>query len=190
MTDEPANAGLTVVYSECLFPWWILFLWGILTLILGALFLNTPAVTAEVLITFMGAFWLVGGLFSIASLAVDRTHMGWKVFLAAINIIAGALILVFPVFTTVFILLVTAIYIGFVACIIGFSHLFLAFRRKDAGNGVIGIISLVFGILLLANPALTAGMLPFIAGAFCIVSGISAIIASIVAKKSQCAVKA
>jgi uncharacterized membrane protein HdeD (DUF308 family) len=143
-----------------------------------------------ILITFMGAFWLVGGLFSLGSLFIDKTNMGWKIFLAAINIIAGALIMIYPLYSTIFILSFFIIFIGFFACFIGGSHLFMAFKNKDAGNGVLGIISLIFGVIILTFPLFTAAMLPFIAGGFCIVSGISAIIASFMAKNAQGTVKA
>ena len=79
-----------------IFPWWLLLVWGILTLLIGCMFLITPGMTMVLLITFMGAYWLVGGLFAIGSLAVDRSHMGWKIFLAVINILAGIVILLHP----------------------------------------------------------------------------------------------
>ncbi len=190
MADDMADTEATFLCSAGLFPWWLILLWGILTLFIGVMFLTTPVITTEILIAFMGAFWLVGGLFSLGSLIVDKTNMGWKIFLAIINIIAGALILVYPFFSTVFILSFFVIFIGFFACFIGCAHLFTAFKNKDAGNGVLGIISLIFGVLILAFPLLTAALLPYIAGGFCIVSGLSGIIASFMAKKMQDAIKA
>ncbi len=184
MTEESSATGTALTMGTFLFPWWVLLLWGILTLLLGFMFLSTPGMTTELLITFMGAFWLVGGLFSIASVFVDRTNMGWKIFLAVINIIAGFLILAYPFYSTVFILAFFIIFIGFYACFIGCSYFFQAFRTKDWGNGVLGIISLIFGILILTYPLISAGLLPFIAGIFCIVTGISAIAASVVAAKA------
>jgi uncharacterized membrane protein HdeD (DUF308 family) len=190
MTDDVSDPEMTFLCSAGLFPWWLILLWGILTLIIGMMFLTTPAITTVILITFMGAFWLVGGLFSIGSLFVDKTNMGWKIFLAVINIIAGAVIMIYPLFSTVFILSFFVIFIGFFACFIGCAHLFTAFKNKDAGNGVLGIISLIFGILLLVYPLVTAALLPFIAGGFCIVAGISGIITSFMAKKAQAVVTA
>lgn len=184
MTETPADTALKLPW-EGLFPWWVLLLWGILMLILGIMFLSTPGITTELLITFMGAFWLVGGLFSIASLFVDRTNMGWKLFLAIINIIAGILILLYPLYSTVFILGFFILFVGFFACFIGGSNLFQAFRTRDWGIGVLGIISLLFGILLLARPLLSASLLPFIAGLFSLLSGFSAISMSFLAKKAQ-----
>lgn len=183
MTEETPDVRL--VMGEGLFPWWVLLLWGILAIVLGYMFLSSPGITTELLITFMGAFWLIGGLFSIASLFLDRTNMGWKLFLAVIDIIAGILILMYPLYSTVFILGFFIIFVGFYACFIGGSYLFQAFRTKDAGSGVLGVISIVFGLLLLAHPLLSAGLLPLLAGVFCFLGGISAIISSFMIKKVQ-----
>jgi uncharacterized membrane protein HdeD (DUF308 family) len=185
MAEEPTTKETGIVCSAGIFPWWLILLWGILTLLIGVMFLTTPEITTVVLITFMGAFWLIGGLFSFGSLFVDKTNMGLKIFLAVINIIAGALIMIYPVFSTIFVLSFFAIFIGFFACFIGCAHLYAAYKNRDAGNGVLGIISLIFGILLLAFPLVTAALIPFIVGAFCIISGISGIIASFMAKRAQ-----
>ena len=185
MTDDVTVTETTIWCGPGLFPWWLLLLWGLLTLAIGVLFITTPLLTTELLITFMGAFWLVGGIFSIGSLVVDRTNMAVKILLAIINIIAGALIMIYPFFSTVFILSFFVIFIGFFACFIGVVHLYQAVKGKDAGNGILGLISLVFGILLLFNPLLTAALLPFVAGGFCIVAGLSAIVSSFMAKKAQ-----
>jgi uncharacterized membrane protein HdeD (DUF308 family) len=189
MAEQTAKSDVCVLSGEGLFPWWLIPVWGILTLIVGVMFLRTPELTTVVLVTLMGAFWLVGGLFSICSLAVDRTSMGWKIFLAIINIIAGILVLLYPLFSTVFILAFFVIFIGFFACFIGCAHLFAAFRNRDAGNGVLGIISLVFGILLVAWPLFTVALLPMFAGGLFIFFGFMAILASFMAKKAQDLVK-
>ncbi|MDD1685808.1 DUF308 domain-containing protein [Methanoregula sp.] len=173
-----------------LFPWWLLLLWGILALLLGVAFLLTPGMTTILLITFMGAYWLVGGIFAIASLAVDKSNMGWKIFLAIINIVAGIVILLYPMYSTIFVLSFFIIFIGFWACFVGGAHLFQAFSKKDWGNAVLGIISLIFGIILLINPFIAAALLPFVAGGFAIVMGIVSIYVSFAAKKCGEAVTA
>lgn len=183
MTEQTTAAGIPLQWKG-LFPWWVILLWGLMLLVLGFMFLSTPGITTELLITLMGAFWLVGGIFSLASLFVDRTGMGWKIFLAVIDIIAGSLILMYPLYSTVFILAFFIIFIGFWACFIGCAYFWQAFRTKDAGSGVLGIISLIFGILLLAHPLLSAALLPFLAGIFCIVIGFCAIAASFMARKA------
>lgn len=184
MADDIVVTEMNLCDSR-LFPWWLLLVWGILTLLIGVAFLVTPVLSVELVITFMGAYWLVGGIFAIASLAVDKTNMGWKIFLAVINIIAGIVILLHPLYAAFFALAFFTIFIGFWACFVGGAHLYHAFTEKDAGNGVLGIFSLIFGILLLINPLTAIILLPFVAGAFAIVMGLCSIYVSFTAKKCQ-----
>jgi uncharacterized membrane protein HdeD (DUF308 family) len=187
MTEQTKTPEQMILGEASLFPWWLLLLWGIFTLIIGIMFLMTPEMTMVLLITFMGAYWLIGGLFAICSLFVDKTNMGIKILLSAINIIAGILILMHPFFSTLFVLSFFVIFIGFWACFIGAVHLYQAFTLKDAGNGVLGLLSLIFGILLLINPFIAVALLPFVAGGFAVVAGISAIFVSFSIKKAQAA---
>jgi uncharacterized membrane protein HdeD (DUF308 family) len=181
---EPDASIQTVMPDAQLFPWWLFLLWGILTLLIGLMFLLTPGITMELFITFLGAYWLVGGLFMIGNLFVDRTNMGLKILLAVINIVAGALILLYPIFSTFFVLSFLILFLGFWACFIGAVHIFHAFTKKDAGNGVLGIISIVFGILLIAHPIIALAMLPFIAGGFCMVSGLATLYVAFIGKNA------
>jgi uncharacterized membrane protein HdeD (DUF308 family) len=189
MTEAEQKAESFVPDAK-FFPWWLLLLWGILVLCVGLMFLLTPGITMELFVTFLGAYWLVGGLFMVGSLFVDRTHLGIKILLAAINIIAGALILLYPLFSTLFVFAFLVLFLGFWACFIGAVHLFHGFTGKDAGNGVLGVISIVFGILLLAHPIMVIAVLPFAAGGFCIVSGLVTVYFASVAKKMAAAAAA
>ena len=183
-TPEPCGCSCGCSMAPGLFPWWLVLLWGILALLIGIMFLASPGITTLIFITFLGAYWLVGGIFSLIGLAVDRTNMGWKIVLAFLNLIAGIIILAYPLYSTIFLLSFFIIIVGFWACITGCAHLYGAFSQKDAGNGILGIFSLIFGILLLIFPLISAALLPFIAGIFAIVVGIAAIVTSFAAKKA------
>ncbi len=161
------------VPADLLLPWWIVLLWGLLTLVVGGMFLLNPGQTMEFFIIFLGAYWLVGGIFTLVCLVIDRSNMGLKIFLAVINILAGILILAYPLYATIFAFTFLIMFIGFWACFIGAAHIYQAYRAKDAGNGVLGIISIIFGILLLLNPFIAAALLPFVFGGFAVVSGIA-----------------
>jgi uncharacterized membrane protein HdeD (DUF308 family) len=166
-----------------LFPWWLLLVWGILALLVGIMFVTTPGMTTVLFITFLGAYWLVGGLFTLGSLAVDRTNGGLKIFFSIINIIAGILILMYPFYSTFFIVEFFTIFIGFWACFIGCAYLFSAFPAKDTGAGVLGAASFIFGILILIFPLISGILIPYIIGGFAIIAGISSIVISFAAKK-------
>jgi uncharacterized membrane protein HdeD (DUF308 family) len=175
------SASIVYVY-----PWWLVLLWGLLSLIIGVMFLGTPAATTVFLITLIGVFWLVGGFFTLGSLAVEKTHVGIKIFISVIDIVAGLLILAYPLFSTIFALALFVIFAGGWGCFIGISHLYHAFRKKDPGSGVLGVISLIFGILLLAFPLVAAALIPFIIGIFALAGGVAAVVASLSIKKVMC----
>ncbi len=181
---EPAITQNPMTAEMAIFPWWLFLLWGLLTILIGLSFLFSPAVTTVLLVTFLGAYWLVGGLFMIASLFVDRSSMGIKLILAVINIFAGLLILLHPYFATFFALEFLVLFLGFWAIFIGAVHLDQAYTTKDLGNAVLGIISIIFGILLLLTSFAVVIILPFVAGGFCLVSGLSTLYVAFVARKS------
>ena len=180
---ETTDLSESMISWTSLLPWWLVLLWGLLSLIIGIMFLTTPGITTLIMITFMGAYWLVGGFFTLGSLFVDKTNMGLKIFLSVVNILAGIIILLYPLYSAVFILSFFAIFIGFWGLFIGAVHLFQAFKTKDGGNGVLGIISIIFGIIILIYPLIAAELIPFIVGVFAIVSGIAAVIAAFQVKK-------
>jgi uncharacterized membrane protein HdeD (DUF308 family) len=182
---EVATQENIVCWYDSLLPWWLVLLWGLLSLIIGVMFLTTPVLTTELFILFIGAYWLVGGIFTLASLVVDKSNAGWKIFLSIINILAGIVILLYPFYASVFILTFFVIFIGFWGCFIGISHLYHAFKEKDAGNGVLGVISLLIGLLLLFFPFLAALFIPFILGGLAVAFGIIGIIMSSYVKKAQ-----
>lgn len=173
-----------------LLPWWVVLLWGILSLIVGIMFFTTPGITTVVFITFLGAFWLVGGLFNIIAVAFDKEKSGWKIFLAILYIIAGILILAYPMYSALFALSIFTIFIGVWACFAGGVHLYQAFAGKDLVSCVLGLLSLLFGILILCFPFISAALVPFVAGAFAVVFGIIAIVGSFMWKKKAAPAKA
>ena len=179
---EPRTPAYLQISEERLFPWWLLLLWGVLTIITGLAFLLSPAVTTIMFVTFLGAYWLVGGIFVLAGLAVDRSNTALKILLAGVNVLAGLLILLHPVYSALFALEFLVLFLGFWACFIGAVHLYHAFSSRDTGNGVLGAISIVFGILLLVHSVAVVVILPFVAGGFCMISGLTTMYVAYVAK--------
>ena len=182
MTETTQNSDVMACYTSLL-PWWLILVWGLMSFIIGIMFLTTPLMTIVILITFMGAYWLVSGLFTIGSLFADKTNLGLKIFLSVVNILAGIVILLSPLYSTAFILGFFAIFIGFWGLFYGAVHLFQAFKSKDIGNAVLGIVCMIFGIIILIRPIFTAELIPLILGVFAIMSGIAAVVAAFQVKK-------
>jgi uncharacterized membrane protein HdeD (DUF308 family) len=157
-------------------PWWLVLLQGIAGVIIGLLLLIYPAKTTVFLVQFLGIYWFVSGIFGIVSLFIDSTNWGWKLFAGLLGIIAGILILNHPLWSTVLVPTTLVIILGIEGLIIGVVNLIHAFRGGGWGIGILGALSIVFGIILLANILVSALVLPFVAGAFGVVGGIIAIV--------------
>jgi uncharacterized membrane protein HdeD (DUF308 family) len=65
--------------------------------------------------------------------------------------------------------------------LIGFVH---AFQGGGWGAGILGILSIVFGLIVVLNPLIGLVALPFVLGAFMLVGGIAAIVISFLMRSS------
>ncbi|WP_373838169.1 HdeD family acid-resistance protein [Methanospirillum sp.] len=166
-------------------PWWLVLVWGILAVIIGLMLITTPLITTYYLVLFMGAYWFAGGIITLVSLFTDKSNMGWKIFLSVISIIAGIAIMAYPLYGEIVVLTMLVFIIGFWGLLIGGTKLYEAFRAKDAGSGILGLISIVFGIILIIFPWGAALALPLIAGVFALIAGISSIVVAFQVKKQQ-----
>jgi len=164
--------------NKVLYPWWIILVLGIAVLILGIAFLSWPYLTLMLVVTFVGAYWFISGIFSLISLIMDRSNLGWKLLIGILGIVAGIVILTYPLYSTFLLPAMLVIFIGVWGLLIGAVHLAQAFGTKDWGSGILGILAILFGILLLAHPFIAVALLPFVFGGFGIVGGIIAIIMS------------
>ncbi len=68
--------------------------------------------------------------------------------------------------------------LGIQGLIMGVISLLEAFQGGGWGPGIIGVLSIVFGVLILGNMAAATMVLPWVIGIFMIVGGIIAIVMS------------
>ena len=184
MSDgTPTKAEFVTAMSSM--PWWLVLVWGILAFLIGIMLAGSPIVTSFYLILFMGAYWFVGGIFTLVSLLSDRTNMGWKIFLGIISILGGAAIMIYPIYSSLLVLTMMVIVVGFLGLLIGATKLFEAVKFHDAGAGILGILSIIFGIIILIYPYAAAYSLPLILGCVVIIAGLCAIILSFQIKKAK-----
>ncbi|MDD1696032.1 MAG: DUF308 domain-containing protein [Methanoregula sp.] len=168
-----------------LFPWWLVLLWGIFAVLVGALFLAYPYNTLLASIVFLGVYWFVGGIFTLFAAFMEPTDRGWKILIAIISIIAGLVILAYPFYSFLLVPALFVILVGVWAVIVGGVKLYQGFAGKDAGAGILGVISIIFGLLLLVYPYVAAALIPYIFGGFALVGGIAAIIVSFMIRGEQ-----
>ena len=184
MVEQTVTSQQTA-HDGGLLPWWLVLLWGIIAVIIGGLFLAYPYYTLLASIVFLGIYWFIGGIFTLFAAFMDATDRGWKILISIISIIAGLAIMAYPLYSFLLVPALFIIFVGFWACFVGLVKLYQAFTGKDAGTGVLGVISLIFGILLLVYPYVAAALIPYIFGGFALVGGIAAIVVSFMVRGQQ-----
>lgn len=170
-----ATATATASNSHVV-PWWLVLIQGIAALILGILLLINPGTSSVIIVQVMGIYWLISGIFGIISIFIDSHMWGWKLFAGIVGILAGILILQHPLWSTVLVGATLIIIFGIQGIVIGIVNLIQAFQGGGWGIGLLGVLSIIIGLILLFNTLVAASVLPFVIGGFAIVGGIAAII--------------
>lgn len=160
--------------------WWLILLQGIASLILGLMLFIVPAITLPALVIFLGAYWLVMGIFAIIGIFIgySRAHWGWALFGGILGIAAGLLVLSSPLLAVVLLPAILAIIIATQGIIMGIVFLVQGFKGGGAGGIAIGVISMAFGAVLLIWPLYAGFTLVIVIAAFAIIGGIAAIVHS------------
>jgi uncharacterized membrane protein HdeD (DUF308 family) len=159
------------------FPWWIVLIEGIFALIFGILLIAEPVITSVFLVTVLGFYWLIRGIFSIIQIFVGNSgiHWGWLLFSGILGILAGLVVLRQPLYATILVGSVLVIIVAIDGIIMGIVGLIQAFSGAGWGAGILGALSIIIGAILLANVWAATAVLPYVLAAFMIVGGIAAI---------------
>jgi uncharacterized membrane protein HdeD (DUF308 family) len=155
-------------------PWWVTLMGGILNIIIGVLLLTAPAKTAYLLVVALGFYWIFSGIFTLVAMFVDHSAWGWKLFMGVLSILAGLVILRYPLISTLTIPTILILFLGIQGLIVGIISLIMAFRGGGWGAGILGAISIIFGVILIANfsaPGMVVTLI-WVAAIFALFSGI------------------
>lgn len=159
-------------------PWWVVLISGIAAVGLGVLLFARPLTTTLFLVQVLGWYWFFNGIMHIVSMFMDSRAWGWKLFLGIVGILAGLWIINNPITGTLATAATIVIIIGVQGIIYGIAGLIAAFQGGGFGAGVLGVISIIFGIIILGSPLISVATLPWVFGAFALVGGISLIAAA------------
>ena len=136
-------------------PWWLTLVMGIAAVIIGGILLfgtfTAQARTYLLLIQLLGIWWLVSGIMDIISMFTDHTAWGWKLFIGIVSILAGGWILVYPVYAALTLPRIFVLVLGIWGLFHGIELLFIGFRARAWGSVILGLITLIFGLILIAN---------------------------------------
>ncbi|TDC98629.1 HdeD family acid-resistance protein [Nonomuraea deserti] len=163
--------------GEIASSWWMLLVRGLAAIIFGFLALIWPGITLIVLVTFFAAYALVSGVFALLSgFRHGARSRAWLIISGIVGILAGIVAFAWPGITSIALLYVVA----FWAIVSGVAEVVAGIQlRKDIDNEwmliVGGILSVIFGVLLLIWPGAGLLSLVWLIGAFAILYGISEI---------------
>jgi uncharacterized membrane protein HdeD (DUF308 family) len=154
--------------------WWVVALRGGAGILFGIIALVMPGATMLSLVLVFAAYLLVDGVLGIVSaVRAARQHnkWGWLTFDGIVNIVTAVLMVLWPAAAVItFVLLVAAW-----ALLSGGLMLGAAFRlRRDYGRGWLifgGIVSIIYGVLLIVAPVIGALVLTWWLGAYALVFG-------------------
>ena len=133
------------------YPWWLLLMGGIFNIIIGILLLTNPAKTALAMAWVLGLFWLIQGIFVLVGMFLDHTAWGWKLFMGILGILAGIAVMRHPVASAVTIPMILVLMLGIQGMIVGAISLVMAFKGGGWGAGILGGLSIIFGLILVLN---------------------------------------
>jgi uncharacterized membrane protein HdeD (DUF308 family) len=166
-------------------PWWTVLLEGVAALIVGLLLLSAPVFTLVAAVQVLGVYWLVIGIISIVSIFADRTSWGWKLIWGVLGITTGIAVLEYPLLSAILVPETLILYIAVLGIIIGLMSLYRAYSSRSWEHAVTGVISILFGLLVIANPLAATIALTYALGAIGVVGGIIAIAGALSLRSAQ-----
>jgi uncharacterized membrane protein HdeD (DUF308 family) len=153
---------------------------GIAAILFGILTLVWPNLTLSVLVLLFGVFAVIGGITAVAAALRNREEPGWGLlfFEGILGILAGVVALVWPNITAlafVYLLAAWAIITGIMELV---APLSFPMRGGRALLMVLaGLVSIVFGIIIAAQPASGLLAVVWLIGAYAILFGVMYVVA-------------
>jgi uncharacterized membrane protein HdeD (DUF308 family) len=163
--------------------WWVMLLRGILAIILGLFAFFKPACMLIGIVQVMGLFFLLDGILLIISAIAG--HMGGSRWLALLGgifyILAGSAIFSSPLLSALLTEACVIYLMAFFVLVTGIMRIATAMRlwQTSAHKWLLlveGVIGIIFAIILIESPIVSAVVLMRIVGVIAVVLAISMII--------------
>lgn len=170
--------------------WWLLLVRGICAVIFGVLAFVWPNITLISLVILFGVYVLLDGFLTLVGVVKERSRkklsgsLWWLLVSGIAGITAGVLTFIYPQITE----LILVIFIGAWALVCGIVQIFGAIRLRREINHewlliIAGVISILFGAVILLFPGAGALALLWLIGSYAVVFGLLMIWLSLRLKK-------
>jgi uncharacterized membrane protein HdeD (DUF308 family) len=163
--------------------WWAAAFRGLVAVVIGIVAMSWPALTLTVLLVLLGTYFILDGIFALIAgfHASDQGRSWWPYVLEGLlSLVVGVLAFIHPATVALFVLLLVA----FRCVVTGFVTIASAiWLRRETGHSewplwLAGLVSIGFGMVLLARPALAVASLVWVVGIYTIVFGIIEIVSA------------
>ena len=153
--------------------WWALALRGLAAVLFGLLTFFVPGITLVTLVLLFGAYAMVDGIFNVIAFFRVLSHHWALLIEGLIGIAAGIVTFAWPAITAIALLYV----IAFWAIFTGIFEIIAGIRLRKAIRNewlllLIGVLSLLFGILILLAPGAGALAIILWIGAYALLFGV------------------
>jgi uncharacterized membrane protein HdeD (DUF308 family) len=163
--------------------WWIFLLQGFAGVALGLLLVTEPSATTLAIVTFLGFYWLIMGIFALVRCFVDRSvPWVWSLLIAIVGILAGLSVIKHPLLAAIGVPTAIVVIIAIQGLVMGGLEIISAFRGAGIGSFILGAIYVLMSILLLAKPIAAAIAVPLVFGVILLIQGAALIVLALRAR--------
>ena len=158
--------------------WWVYAIAGIVSILFGFAAIFWPGITLGILILLYGAFAIVDGIARLIGMfRAMGAHQTWwpQLVLGLLGIAVGLFVLFNPGISAVLLVYV----IAFWALAIGVMEIVASLTTGQFVLIITGILSIVFGLILLGNPVAGVLALIVVIGIFSIIRGVILLVEAI-----------
>jgi len=164
--------------------WWLMLLRGIVLIALGIYALFTPGLTLVALTQVLAIFAIIDGILAIIASAMGWVESrGWTLLRGVLGIVIGLFVFVHPIVVGAIAAMIIIYIIAFQSIFGGILEIVVAIRerKKIEGGGwliLAGVVSILFGVVLMMAPMLAAAVFIQVFGVFAIIFGVALIVQS------------
>jgi len=167
--------------------WWLPVLRGVVLLILGLFMLIQPLGTVKALVWVFGVFAIIDGLIAIAQWLGNRKEpgAGWWLVSGLVGIAFGIIAVVWTGPTAQVIFYLIALWV-LVLGVLGIIAAVVLYRSRDIGWYWVltfGLVSFLFGLLLIMNPQTSVSVIVVLLGLFAFVGGVVLVVSGFATKQ-------
>ena len=173
---EPVPSTLPPTLQFLARRWWLVLLRGVVAILFGFLAALWPGLTILTLVVLYGAFAFTDGILALAAAIAGRgpsSARWWLVLSGLLGIAVGVVAVISPgavAFALLILIAATAIALGAMQIVAAIQ------MRKEIAHEwlliVAGVVSILFGIVLLAQPGAGAIAIAWMVAAYAVASGV------------------